>query len=72
MTLGLTGTPEQVAAVAKAYRVFYEKSGAGPDYLINHSTAAYVMDPKGRFSRVLPYGISPEEIVRQINGAMEH
>jgi protein SCO1 len=71
-TLGLTGTPEQVAAVAKAYRVYFEKSGTGPDYLINHSTAAYIMDPKGRFARVLPYGISPEEIVRQINGAMTH
>ncbi|HEX5377167.1 MAG TPA: SCO family protein [Phenylobacterium sp.] len=69
-TVGLTGTPEQVAVAAKAYRVFYEKSGTGPDYLINHSTASYLMDPKGRFARVLPYGISPDEIARQISDAM--
>ena len=69
-TIGLTGSPTQVAVVAKAYRVFYEKSGTGPDYVINHSTASYVMDPKGRFARVLPYGISPEEISSQISQAM--
>lgn len=69
-TIGLTGTKEQVAAAAKAYRVFYEKSGEGPDYLINHSTPTYLMDPKGRFARVLPYGIAPDEIARQISDAM--
>lgn len=70
-TIGLTGTPEQVAAMAKAYRVFYEKNGEGPDYLMNHSTATYLMDPKGRFARVLPFGISPDEIAKQISDAME-
>ena len=69
-TIGLTGTPAQVAVAAKAYRVFYEKSGTGSDYLINHSTASYVMDPKGRFARVLPFGIGPDEIAKQISGAM--
>lgn len=69
-TVGLTGRPDQVAAVAKAYGVYYEKSGTGSDYLINHSTASYIMDPKGRFARVLPFGISPEEIANQITKAM--
>jgi protein SCO1/2 len=69
-TIGLTGTPAQVAVAAKAYRVFYEKSGTGSDYLINHSTPTYLMDPKGRFNRVLPFGIGPEEVARQISDAM--
>lgn len=69
-TIGLTGTPEQVAAAAKAYRVFYEKSGTGSDYLINHSTPTYLMDPKGRFNRVLPFGIGPDEVATQIANAM--
>ena len=69
-TIGLTGTPDQVAVAAKAYRVFYQKSGTGSDYLVNHSTAAYLMDPKGRFARVIPFGIGPDEIARQISGAM--
>ncbi|MES2033442.1 MAG: SCO family protein [Pseudomonadota bacterium] len=69
-TLGLTGTPEQVAAAAKAYRVVYEKAGEGPDYLVNHSTAIYLMDPKGRFRRVLSYGMTPEQMADQIRAAM--
>ena len=68
--LGLTGTPQQVAAAAKVYRVFYEKAGDGPAYLINHSTAAYLMDPKGRFDRVLAYGLGPDEMSHQIGEAM--
>jgi protein SCO1/2 len=69
-TLGLTGTPEQVAAVAKAYKVFYEKSGTGSDYLVNHSSLTYLMDPKGRFNRVLPWGIGPDEVATQVANAM--
>lgn len=69
-TLGLTGTPDQVAAAARAYRVFYEKQGDGPDYQVNHSTAAYLMDPRGRFERVLAYGLTPEQMADQIRAAM--
>lgn len=69
-TIGLTGTPEQVAAAAKAYRVYYKKNGEGDAYLVDHSTAAYLMNPKGQFDRVLPFGIGPEELVRQISEAM--
>lgn len=68
--LGLTGTPEQVAAVAKAYRVYYKKVGDGPDYSMDHSTAIYLMDPKGRFDKVIAYNIPPDEIARQIGDAM--
>jgi protein SCO1/2 len=68
--IGLTGSPAQVAAAAKAYRVFYEKAGSGRDYLMNHSTPTYLMDPKGRFQKVLPFGIGPDEIARQIADAM--
>lgn len=69
-TLGLTGTPQQVTAAAKAYRVYFAKVGDGPDYTIDHSTAIYLMDPKGRFSTVIPYNLPPEDIARRINDAM--
>jgi protein SCO1 len=69
-TLGLTGTPAQVAAAAKAYRVYAKKVGDGPDYSVDHSTAIYLVDPKGRFDRVIAYSLPPEEIARQIRAAM--
>ena len=48
---GLTGTPEQVAAAAKAYRVYYQKvpgKNGGP-YLMDHSSIIYLLDRNGRF-----------------------
>lgn len=69
-TLGLTGTPQQVAVAARAYRVVYETQGAGDDYQVNHSTAAYLMTPRGRFDRVLAYGLTPEQMADQIRRAM--
>ncbi len=50
--VGLTGTPEQVQDVAKAYRVYYrkvkdEKSTA--EYTIDHTSIIYLMNPQGEF-----------------------
>jgi protein SCO1/2 len=64
--IGLTGTPEQVARAAKAYRVYYARQGNGPDYLMDHSVATYLMDPQGRFAAVLAPSGSPEEAAHQI------
>ena len=54
--LGLTGTPEQIAAVAKAYVVTYNKvPGSAPDrYLMAHSQLAFLMDPQGKPLALLP------------------
>jgi len=69
--VGLTGTPEQVASAAKAYRVYYRKNGEGSDYTMDHSTAAYLMNPRGEFELALPYGMAPAEQARLIRGAMK-
>lgn len=50
--IGLTGTAEQIAAAAKAYRVYYaeHRTGTGPDdYSMDHSSVLYLMGPDGRF-----------------------
>jgi protein SCO1/2 len=50
--VGLTGTPEEIARVAKEYRVYYaeHRTGPGPnDYAMDHSSVLYLMDPKGSF-----------------------
>lgn len=50
--VGLTGTPEEIQSVAKAYRVYYrkvkdEKSTA--DYTVDHTSIIYLMSPEGEF-----------------------
>lgn len=50
--IGLTGTPQQIAEAAKAYRVYYaeHRTGPGPDdYSMDHSSVLYLMGPDGRF-----------------------
>ena len=46
--VGLWGTPERIKAVAKEFRVYYEKVPAGKSYTIDHTALTYVFDPEGR------------------------
>jgi protein SCO1/2 len=68
--IGLTGTPEQVAAAAKAYRVYYAKNGEGEDYVVDHSTFTYLMNPKGEFAALIPHGLPPADVAARIRTAM--
>lgn len=68
--IGLTGTPAQVDAAAKAFRAFYRKNGTRDDYLVDHTSVVYLMDPQGRFVRPLGGGMTPEQMAGQIRDAM--
>lgn len=68
---GLTGTQAQVDAVAKAYHVFHQKAGEGEDYTVNHSSIAYLMNPRGEFACVIPYGTAPDAIAAKVRAAMK-
>jgi protein SCO1/2 len=68
--VGLTGAPAQVDQAAKAYKVFYQKEGDGQTYTVDHTAAIYLMDPNGKFDRVLAESLTPDEIKRQIAEAM--
>lgn len=70
-TIGLTGTAQQIASVAKAYHVFYQKVGSGQDYEMQHVSVIYLMDPKGRFDRPIGYGLTPDQEAKQISDAMD-
>ena len=50
--IGLTGTADEIAKVAKEYRVYYaeHRTGPGPDdYSMDHSSVLYLMSPNGAF-----------------------
>lgn len=54
--VGLTGTPDQIAAAAKAFKVFYQKGEAQPGggYLVDHSNVTYLFGPEGQPIATLP------------------
>jgi protein SCO1 len=54
--IGLTGDPAAVAAVAKAYRVYYKKVPLEQGgYTMDHTAIVYLMDKEGRF--VSPFSL---------------
>ena len=68
--IGLTGTPKQVVAVQRAYRIFAQRRnavGAGSDdYLMDHTSISYMMGPSGEFKTFFSNGSTPEEFVTKI------
>ena len=69
-TIGLTGSSDQIAAVTKAYGVYYQKEGSGAGYAVDHSSAIYLMNPDGKFDSVIAYGLTPDQTRDQILKAM--
>lgn len=64
---GFTGTPEAVSKAAKAYRVFYKKVPVdGGEYTVDHSSAVYLFDRKGRFVEPIGYGTPHDRVVAQL------
>jgi protein SCO1/2 len=53
--VGLVGTPEETAAVAKAYRAFYEKVPTKEGFTYNHTALVYLMGPDGRLAGTITY-----------------
>ena len=53
-------TPEQLAALAKDFKVFYQKVPRkdSADYSVDHTAASYVYDPQGRLRLFVRYGTS--------------
>ncbi|MDP9126837.1 MAG: SCO family protein [Pseudomonadota bacterium] len=63
--VGLTGSPAQIAAVAKAYQVYYAKGQQVDehDYLMDHSSLIYLMGPDGKFIATFPENVDPAKLV---------
>ncbi len=68
--VGLTGSDEQVAAAAKAYKVYYQKveeEGGDPEaYVLDHSALSYLMDPEGNFVTHFSHGIPPKDMADRL------
>jgi protein SCO1/2 len=64
--LGLTGTPEEVDAAAKAYRVYYRKAGDEPYYLMEHTTFTYLTAPGVGFLDFYPSDATPDAIAESV------
>jgi len=74
-TIGLTGTPEEIAAAAKVYRVPFEapEPDENGNYQVQHGTLIYLMAPDGtflaHFDHVTPASEIAESLQRFVGGS---
>jgi protein SCO1 len=69
---GLTGSSEQIAAAAKAYRVYYspaqhDQSGAD---LVSHSTFLYLMNPSGKLEALFSQDASADAMAAELRSRL--
>ncbi|HTZ79964.1 MAG TPA: SCO family protein [Stellaceae bacterium] len=67
--VGLTGTPDEIAAAANAYRVYYApyKSADAPDgYLMDHTSIVYVMNEQGRFVASFTHETTADQMAERL------
>jgi protein SCO1 len=68
--IGLSGTPEQVAAAARNFKVRYERQkpeGGDPTtYAVDHTAAIYIMDREGNFLARMPHLSAPDRVAERV------
>ncbi len=70
--VGLTGTPEEIAKVAKEFRVYYRKVPLdGGDYTMDHSAFVYLMGKDGRFVSVIGYQEKPDRALDKLRSLIQ-
>jgi protein SCO1/2 len=70
--IGLVGTPAQIAAAAKDYRVYYVARNLGDgDYAVDHSSFLYVVNPRGEFVKLLTGDLPGHALADELRQLMQ-
>ncbi|BAN35730.1 electron transport protein SCO1/SenC [Sulfuricella denitrificans skB26] len=71
--VGLSGTPEEIAKVAKLYGASYSKQNteSAGGYVVDHSAYTYVITPDGSLLKTLDHGTPPAQVVEAIRAAIQ-
>ena len=72
--VGLTGTDDQIAAIARTYRVYYQRiplPDADDDYTMDHSSYLYAIDARGEVADVFTPDDEIDHMVEVMQGLVE-
>jgi protein SCO1 len=67
--VGLTGTPQQTAAAAKVFHVYNSAKrldANSKEYVFDHSSYIYIMDPNGDFVNLLAGDLPGHEVAKNL------
>ncbi|EER60775.1 electron transport protein SCO1/SenC [Acidovorax delafieldii 2AN] len=71
--LALSGTPEEIAAVAKDFKIYFKKvDGKTPtSYTMDHSAGSYVYDTAGRLRVYNRYGSGAQALAADVRALLQ-
>lgn len=71
--IGLTGSPEEIAEVAKAHGVYYssQKEEGAADYLVDHSRIVLLFGPQGEPIAIVPHDQGPAAVAAELKRWVE-
>jgi protein SCO1/2 len=64
--LGLYGSPEETAALARDFKAYYKKVPTGASYTMDHTALSYVYDPAGKLRVVLKHDQTAEQYAQDL------
>ena len=70
--VGLHGTPEEIAAVAKDFKIFFKKVPGKTEgtYTLDHSAGTYLYDPQGRLRVYERYGVGSQVLAQDVKALL--
>ena len=51
--VGLTGTPEEIGAVVKSFKIYRKKNGSGESYTFDHTSSVLLFDRTGALAGII-------------------
>jgi len=70
--IGLRGAPEEVAAAAKQYHVYFRARPLGNgEYTVDHSSFIYVIAPNGAFAKLLTADLPGHQLAAELRQLIE-
>ena len=67
--VGVTGSPEELAGIARRYGVFYARQSvetAGGGYVVDHTSDTYVVGVDGKLDGKIAHATAPEQVAAEI------
>lgn len=70
--IGMSGTPEEIAAVAEDYGVFYQaqEGTSATGYLVDHTARVFVVDKAGDLRVAYAFGTDRDDIVSDLRALL--
>ena len=70
--VGLHGTPDEIAAVAKDFKIFFKKVPGKTEgtYTLDHSAGTYLYDPQGHLRVYERYGVGSQVLAQDVKALL--